>query len=176
VRSSECVRGVVEAAYGKGSHKKATTIDALALCKAVTGMALGVREPFSQISDFKRAIFNSNGNLSLSNTLNKAQRIMRYWHWRRPLRARLLLDRLVDPAQRGGRVRRRCNGSPTRPQHGSKRRDEVVRRQLGRTARTNPRDLQPCGLLANAYIQRSRIASTACTTVASAVLLGRSAV
>jgi CubicO group peptidase (beta-lactamase class C family) len=52
---------------------------------------------------------------------------------RRPLRVLFPLDR-VDPAQRGARVRRRCSGSLTRPQHGEKspRRDEVVRRQLGK--------------------------------------------
>jgi hypothetical protein len=48
------------------------------------------------------------------NTLNKALLIMSCDSPRRRLlRARFPLDR-VDPAQRGERVRRRCNGSPIR--------------------------------------------------------------
>jgi hypothetical protein len=54
----------------------------------------------------------------------------RYWPRRRPLRARLPLDR-VDPAQRGGRVRRRCSGSLTRPRHGGENSAGGVTRWCG---------------------------------------------
>jgi hypothetical protein len=66
------------------------------------------------------------------NTLNKALLIMSCdSRRRRLLRARFPLDR-VDPAQRGERVRRRCNGSPLRLLRGEESvGGATVRRLLG---------------------------------------------
>jgi hypothetical protein len=77
------------------------------------------------------------------NTLKKgaADHGLRYLHRRRPLRPRLL-DR-VELAHEEGRVRRRCNGSPTRPRHREKnvrRCDEVVVRQFGKADKNKIRD------------------------------------
>ena len=67
------------------------------------------------------------------NKLNKATRIIAYDTGPGATTAHGF--RSTASTQRGGRVRRRCSGSPTRPRHGEKkrrRRGEVVRRQLGK--------------------------------------------
>ena len=92
---------------------------------------------------------------TVANTLNKALRIMGHdtGPRRRPLRARLPLDR-VDLAQRGGRVRQRCDGSPTRPRRGE--RELAMRRGGAAPACQGRQEQDPRYLQSGSLLERTR--------------------